>query len=66
MFFFDSPVDKKVIEKRYFLRDFIHTFSEWSGIKNELLDPQKSILNETFKEQENYILKSNFKQVPIQ
>jgi glucan phosphoethanolaminetransferase (alkaline phosphatase superfamily) len=66
IFFNDSPVENKVLDKRYFLRDFIHTFAHWSGIKNTLLSLDKSILNSEFKVQENYILRSNFKQEAIQ
>lgn len=65
VFFHDSLIKRKIIEKRYFLRDFIHTFSEWIGVESKLLKKEKSILNESFIEQDNYILRSNFKQVPI-
>ncbi len=38
------------LERKYILEDFPHTFSELIGVKHNLFEPHKSILNNGFKE----------------
>ena len=69
MFFSDQVKDDtsedKIIDKTYFLRDFVHTFAHWVGLSGEKIDYSKSVLSSDMMKQKNYILRSDFKVAPL-
>lgn len=48
LIFIDSTSEEegKMIDSTYYLRDFPHTFSDWTGIKSDQIDIELSVYNE--------------------
>lgn len=64
MIFFDSQnIESKMINKEYYLRDFVHTFATWIGVKADKIDHELSVLNPNMKVQDNYVILTNMKPV---
>ena len=56
LIFINNDVSKgKTIERTYYLRDFPHTFAQWTGIKADQIDLSKSILSDQLT-QEPYVI----------
>lgn len=61
LIFIDSTNKEKgkVINKTYYMRDFVNTFSDWVGVNAKEIDQEKSIYNNNI-QQESYIYQGSF------
>ncbi len=51
MFFLeDHKVDQALLDRRYFIRDFPHTFAHWMGIEAQQTRVNLSVLSDSFRE----------------
>ncbi len=57
--FIDTNSDKApiIVKKDYYLRNFIHTLADWTGIENEKLNLKLSIINKQYQDlpSENFV-----------
>ncbi len=55
IFITDSKDKGKIIDKTYYLRDFPHTFAQWTGISASQIDLNKSVQSDQLS-QESYVI----------
>lgn len=57
LFFIDNnDLPGKVIDKTYYMRDFVHTLADWLDISAQQVDTSCSILSSSFIEQNEFVL----------
>ncbi|EGQ7758601.1 sulfatase-like hydrolase/transferase [Vibrio vulnificus] len=55
-----------LIDKKYYMRDFVHTLAHWMGIEANEIDYNYSVLSKKLEEQENYIMDDSLNVITLE
>lgn len=59
IFWDSSQTGLNVLKKRYMMKDFIHTFSDWLGVKSNMYNKDLSVFSDAYYVNDNFVLKDD-------